>query len=429
MPVAKQNVALRGSVAAIVAILTIAGSGCQAILPSSDTYYIDSDAGSDAADGSSPEQAWKSTEKLDGIHLSSGDQVLLKRGTTLANAIEIDDSGNSSAPIRISTYGAGDLPVVTGGRSCVRIEGDHVEIDGLSAESCTWAGFEIDGSNVTLTNSRATGNAAGVVIGTKSDHARVTSNMILGNNVMSVNTPDISDDDSGAFGVLLNGTRTEVIGNVFWGHAADSYDYGTDGSAVEIFDSSGNIVLSNTAFDNDTFVEAGGAASRDNTIAYNAILSSLPDAHGIVTRGRGDTTFGPVKDTVLDNNTLLLTGAGSQAITCDGGCREDILTMRNNIAVADGAALWIDGPVIDEINIFWSDRRPAVQGGRDGIPPLGAGSKVVDPLLQVDDDDGLPVPVDASPARGAGRNLGYSTDVRGKPLPERSIDLGAVQTG
>ena len=52
----------------------------------------------------------------------------------------------------------------------------------------------------------------------------IVANTIRDNNKMSVNTPG-GDDDSGAFGVLLNGDRNEVANNTISGSDAFSYDY------------------------------------------------------------------------------------------------------------------------------------------------------------------------------------------------------------
>lgn len=420
--------AARGALAVTMSLLLVLGSGCQSTAPTLRTFYVDAENGSDAATGRSPDEAWETATRVAEVQLLPGDQVLLRRGTELVGPFKIEDSGSPAAPLRVSSYGEGTAPSISGGQSCVSVTGDYVEIDGFRAEACDWAGFLIAGSHVTLKNSIATGNAAGVVIAESSNGAKVVANVLKDNNVMSINTPDIEDDDSGAFGVLLNGTRAEVTDNFISGHYADSYDYGTDGSAVEIFNSDGNRILRNIAVDNDTFVEAGGALSRDNTIAYNSAVSSLPDTHALVTRGGEDETFGPVENTVADNNTFLLTGRGSQAVTCDGACSEEILTLRNNVVVAEGLALWTDGPFVDEANIFWSGgRRAVVRGGRVGSPMLGQGSSTKDPMLRPD-GEGLVMLAVASPARSAGRNLGYQTDVRGRPILKRNVDLGAVQS-
>ncbi|GAA2843962.1 hypothetical protein GCM10020220_036470 [Nonomuraea rubra] len=61
---------------------------------------------------------------------------------------------------------------------------------------------------------------------------------------MSVND-DGGDNDSGAFGVLLNGDDNVVTGNTITGSFAKSADYGIDGAAVEIFNGDRNTVTHN----------------------------------------------------------------------------------------------------------------------------------------------------------------------------------------
>jgi hypothetical protein len=91
----------------------------------------------------------------------------------------------------------------------------------------------------------------------------VTGNVIRDNNRMSVNTPG-GDDDSGAFGVLLQGHGTEVSFNTISGHDTASYDYGRDGAAVEVYGATGSNVHHNLAFDNDAFSELGAAVQQQH---------------------------------------------------------------------------------------------------------------------------------------------------------------------
>lgn len=73
---------------------------------------------------------------------------------------------------------------------------------------------------------------------------------------MSVNTSTPTDDDSGAFGVLLNGNETVVAYNTISGHDAFSYDYGRDGCAIEIYAGRDNVIHHNEASDNDCFASS-----------------------------------------------------------------------------------------------------------------------------------------------------------------------------
>lgn len=83
--------------------------------PVGTAYYIDSQEGNDSNDGSSPERAWKTFDRIDGIHLSAGNQILLRKGSVWTGQLTATGSGTQSSPIVIGSYGQGDLPVINGG--------------------------------------------------------------------------------------------------------------------------------------------------------------------------------------------------------------------------------------------------------------------------------------------------------------------------
>src|SRR5205823_2495475 len=160
------------------------------------------------------------------------------------------------------------------------------------------------------------------------------------------------DDDSGAFGVLLQGDRTEVAHNRISGSDAFSYDFGRDGSAVEVFGGRDNLIRDNLAVDNQAFTELGGSRSAGNTYAYNVVFSALPTSTFVVTRGAG-SRFGPVRDTRLFNNTVVLTGAHSQGFVCYAGCGPDIATLRDNIVEALWKVGYADRPANEDYDLFY----------------------------------------------------------------------------
>jgi len=84
------------------------------------------------------------------------------------------------------------------------------------------------------------GNAAGIVVRRGAAGNSLVHNQIIRNNLMSVLTERPSNDDSGAFGILLQGDRTEVAHNTISGSDAFSFDYRRDGSAIEVFGARGS---------------------------------------------------------------------------------------------------------------------------------------------------------------------------------------------
>jgi hypothetical protein len=142
------------------------------------------------------------------------------------------------------------------------------------------------------------------------------------------------------------------------------------GNAIEIYaegssSASNNYVHHNLAVDNKTFSElgkdaAGGGLADGNAYTFNVVRGSLPaticsDAtgcplgaglkgqSGLVTRGAADLENGPVTNTAFNNNTVYLTGDCSQGISCGSGCGDDIITVKNTIAVASWNGAYSSG--------------------------------------------------------------------------------------
>lgn len=130
------------SVVANDALPVVDGSAPQG--HSGNTYYVDSAGGDDAADGLSPETAWRSLGKVNATKFGPGDRILLKAGSTWAAqgdkvAGEAYDytqwtggvpsdvvgpkptallapqgSGTAARPIVLSSYGNGAAPELDG---------------------------------------------------------------------------------------------------------------------------------------------------------------------------------------------------------------------------------------------------------------------------------------------------------------------------
>jgi hypothetical protein len=94
------------------------GLGALAVLPtynaraatSGKHYYLDGAAGSDAHDGSSQAQAWRSLDRLNKVTFGPGDQILFKRGVNYPGMFQPKGSGVAGAPIVVDAYGSGALP-------------------------------------------------------------------------------------------------------------------------------------------------------------------------------------------------------------------------------------------------------------------------------------------------------------------------------
>jgi len=78
------------------------------------TFYMDSAAGRDTADGLSPQTAWRSLERVNKARageIQPGDRVLFKRGG-LWRGMLLPASGTKGNPVVYATYGEGPKPIL-----------------------------------------------------------------------------------------------------------------------------------------------------------------------------------------------------------------------------------------------------------------------------------------------------------------------------
>ncbi|GAA2915082.1 right-handed parallel beta-helix repeat-containing protein [Streptosporangium fragile] len=416
----------RWSIPALGAL--VAGCGLVAVpAPAGATagtvYYVDSRSGDDAAAGTSATAPWRSLDKVNATELRPGDVVRLKRGGRWPGTLTLSGKGTAANPISVEPYGTGAAPKISGrDAACVVISGSYVRVVGVHASDCLWSGFEVSGSRNELDRVRADRNISGVhVMGA---HNVVKNSVLTANNRMSVDDEG-GDDDSGAFGVLLNGDDNLVTGNVITGSFAPSKDYGFDGAAVEVFNGDRNRITHNTARDNLTFVELGaekGKTATGNVFAHNVVTSSRKRASFLVTRGPRHAV-GPVKGTVAAHNSVYLPGRDTLGWACHDGCAPGILKLRNNVIAVGGQVGYEDGKGADEGG--------SVYRGRSRKFKLGPRSVMADPRFRGRDDLRLRP---GSPAIGRGFPLGpawyggaeLARDAAGAALPGKPA-AGAYQ--
>jgi hypothetical protein len=364
--------------AALMTVLMVSGLVAAFSAPASaagTTYYV-SAAGSDSNAGTSSAAPWKSLTKVGQAVLKPGDTVSFRKGDTWTGGIVTAQSGTSAAPITLNSYGTGNAPTVTGGKSgnCIRINGSYTTVDGLRAVACGYAGFSLTGDRDVVRNSSASNNAVGLKIGAGSDFGKYTGNSLTNNNVMNVNTPGTNcgtasavncSDDSGAFGVLINGNDNEFSGNTVSGSTGKSYDFNQDGGAFEIYNGNRNNIHHNVSVDNNNFSELGKSSGTadGNMYRYNLVRStcgaSCSEAKGLIARGTG-TSFGPTNGTVFEFNTVYLTGSVSEAVVCHATCPSSTV-VRANILVGVKNALYMNGS-------GWTEKQNVLNGPTNITP-------------------------------------------------------------
>jgi beta-glucanase (GH16 family) len=104
------------------------------------TYYLDDAAGSDTADGRSPDTAWATLSKASSAPYEGGDRILLKRGSVFQGKLVVKGvAGSEGAPLIVDAYGDSEqLPSIdaAGYIAGVAIEGcAYVEVKNLEITS------------------------------------------------------------------------------------------------------------------------------------------------------------------------------------------------------------------------------------------------------------------------------------------------------
>jgi hypothetical protein len=339
-------------------------------------YYVDQLSGDDANAGTSPAQAWKTLRRAGSVTYGPGDRLLLRRGESWRDALRIHGAGTSARPIVIGAYGSGTQPLLQTASSCVTIDASHVAVTGLHVDRCGWAGVEIRGSDVRVRRMLVTRNVAGIVVRPGSTGARIARNVIRDNDRMSVLTRTPTDDDSGAFGVLLQGDRSVVTHNTIVGSDAFSYDYGRDGSAVEVDGGRNDTIDHNLAVDDNAFTELSQRRSSGNSYFYNVVRSNLRRSTFLVTPGTQNRR-GPVAATRAFNNTVYLTGSESEGFVCYDGCTDSVLELRNNIIAAGRKAGYAAGPVDEDFDLIVHGATQFALGPHALVAPAGFVSPTV----------------------------------------------------
>lgn len=332
------------------AVLPLAMADASVAASGSTTYYFAPD-GNDNAAGTTPGTALRSPWKVEQLNLQPGDKVLFKRGGTYQGKAGVWRSGTAAKRITIGAYGTGAKPKLTNpGDFCLMLGASHVTVTDLLLTDCR-VGLWVRGTDNVITKIEASRNMHGIEVDAGSVRTKVVRNHLHHNDKMAANTPG-TFDDYGAVGVVVGGDDTEVAYNRINDNWAPSADFGTDGSAVEIYGGIGTVVHHNVASNNRTFTELGNSRSADTTYAYNVATSTLRDSEFLITRGSNDY-FGPVKGTVAVNNTVKLTGSNSRGFICYAGCSKDLFAMYNNIFDVAGQVGNLDGPRAGGNNIYW----------------------------------------------------------------------------
>lgn len=475
-------------------------------------YYVDSVAGSDSNSGTSVSAPWKTLDKVNLVNLEPGDIVNIKAGSSFTTGdyqtvlvFMPEDSGTTSQPVTVRSYGTGAKPLLSqmynvnrnsavigmyGAVSNIVIDGLHMK--GLTGEHSRVSGRDgidvfstallMDNSlhtNITIKNCEIQGGTRGLLL-YNCVNVTVSNNYIHDINDASKNTRDNqsplwpeehsqrfnssyplnpttypvgADDDSGAEAIDLNNFCENIVisGNVVDNCSYPSWDYGPDGTFIEVYGShTANIQVFNNIVRNvpGGTVEMGswGGGTVDNFLFHHNLITEASTF--FVIHMTGMYSLSTISDMVFDNNTFV-----QRAMTDDNlmpwtifdvnGTLTDLnkLKVRNNVFYLKTGTrkYWNGGAASNMSSVYGNDdtfththnlyfHAPGAAGRFLFATPLDATeTNNVDPLFvnAAGADFHLS---SSSPAINSGGTFGYAADLEGTPIPSGSTpDKGAYE--
>ncbi|MHC4250749.1 MAG: polysaccharide lyase domain-containing protein [Planctomycetota bacterium] len=212
-------------------------------------YYIDSVGGSDRNSGRSKSSPWKSHKKAETAKLSAGDVVHFKKGSAFSGSIAISESGTAAKPIRLTSYGTGELPKFTNpttrdaSGNAILLRGDYIIVDSLHFHDTPGeyvsgmiimtrlAALRIDrGADHCITrNNEFIKTGQGIM--SAGEHTLITKNYLDGPSYALWRT---SKSSWGPMGIHLNIGNQEVSYNTIKNFGTKDSPWGSDGGAIEI---------------------------------------------------------------------------------------------------------------------------------------------------------------------------------------------------
>lgn len=316
-------------------------------------YFVDPSHGKSQANGSIS-NPWTSINDVNiaANSILPGDTVFFKKNELFTGTLRIIRGGNLAHPIVYTHYGVGALPEFSNHTSDVinLYNVQHVIIDGIkivdhlisktdhSITAKISYAINIEKSTYcTIRNCDISLVGIGISVTEGSDFTTIQGNHIH-NLRMVRNTPLTvnSNDDYGANPVVIGSSNNKVFNNYFEGCWANSYDYGYDGGAIELFgnEMNGNEFMYNTALNCNGFLEVGSnevGYAKNNVVAYNKIINC-----GIIGYYHSTSSYKVnIQNLQYYNNTVVETiqqfTKPAYLFATQGECAKGMLVVKNNI--------------------------------------------------------------------------------------------------
>ncbi len=415
-------------------------------------YYIDSVRGSDRNNGRSKSSPWKSHTKAESELLAAGDVIHFKRGSAFSGNIEISESGTAAKPIRLTSYGTGELPKFTNpttrdaSGNAILLRGDYIIVESLHFHDTPGehvsgmiimtklAALRIDrgADHCIIRNNEFIKTGQGIM--SAGEHTLITKNYLDGPSYALWRT---SKSSWGPMGIHLNIGNQEVSYNTIKNFGTKDSPWGSDGGAIEIdcgrYHKKNIYIHHNYSEGNAGFLESSWDYDWPQ---YSQEVYNWRVSFNVCYDGQSWLfMLAPGTGIYFDNNTIArYNGFGRSQ---NAGARIDVrggspvgvasgIHFRNNLFIYSSSPYTGNrsGGALKTANWYSKYNSPGTTYGGDGSQ-AGSG----DPLL-VDLQKGDYHLKADSPLRGKGINLSkfYKTDFDGRPLPKTgNWDIGAIQ--
>jgi len=415
-------------------------------------YYVDSVRGSDRNSGRSASSPWKSHKKVESELLAAGDVIHFKRGSSFSGNIEISESGTAARPIRLTSYGSGELPKFTNpttsdaNGNAIVLRGSYIIVESLHFHDTPGehvsgmiimtklAALRIDrgADHCIVRNCEFIKTGQGIM--SAGEHTLITKNYLDGPSYALWRT---SKSSWGPMGIHLNIGNQEVSYNTIKNFGTKDSPWGSDGGAIEIdcgnYHKKNIYIHHNYSEGNAGFIESSWDYDWPR---YSMEIQNWRVSFNVCYDGQSWLfMLAPGKDIYFDNNTIARYNGFGRAQ--NSGARIDVrggspvgvasgLHFRNNLFIYSSSPYTGNrsGGALKTANWYSKHKSPRTTYKGDD-KQAGSG----DPFL-VDLEKGDYHLKADSPLRGKGINLSklYKTDFDGRPLPKSGKwDIGAIQ--
>jgi hypothetical protein len=331
-----------------------ANSGSQ----SSPALYVDCVHGRDDNPGTRA-APYRSLAKINGKSLGAGVTVRLAAGCAWPGPLRVAGNGTAERPVIITSYGAGQLPVITGkglplSQPAVAVSGTGFHITGIRVSGVQGIGINVMASGTVLSQDQI--DHAGIGVQIQSPHVLVTGVRVDDLHMMA-NSPG-GDNNYGAVGFDVEAPDAQIAYSSCDNCRAPSDDYGYDGGFVEIWNNGNDLfVHDNSSSNTNGFLEIGGnslSGSAQQVVVERNVMTQVHGGFWVHTRGRFAL---PVSSVLFAYNTLVDDARdGNQVI--GGGVGS--LTFENNAIYSRDQVSWSGAPLVHRDNVYYVSGASAI---------------------------------------------------------------------